>query len=80
MYPSDGTGNIDDTLVNRTRIWGDMLSCEPQANSTMFEGVQQDSGYTTKANEGLRCALDENAVTVADAWKDSESMEIESLS
>ena len=33
--------------------------------------IQQDSGYTTKVNEGLGFALDENAVTVADALKDS---------
>ena len=79
MYQSDSTGNIDDTLVNRTRIWPDMLSCEPQANSTVFEGVQQDSGYTTKANKGLRFASDQNAVTVADALKDSESTEIEKV-
>ena len=81
MYQSsDGTGNIDDTLVNRTRIWADMLSCEPQANFTVFEGVQQDSGYTTKGKEGLRFALDKNVVTVADALKDSESTEIEKVS
>lgn len=79
MSRSDGTGNIDDTLVNRTGIWADVLSCGPQANSTMFEGVQRDSGYTTKANEGLGFASDENAVTVADAFKDSESTEIEKV-
>ena len=73
MSRSDGTGNIDDTLVNRTGILADMLSCEPQANSTVFEGVQQDSRYTAKAKEGLGFASDENAVTVADALKDSES-------
>ena len=79
MSRSDGTGNIDDTLVNRTGIWADVLSCGPQANSTVFEGVQRDSGYTTKANEGLGFASDENAVTVADALKDSESTEIEKV-
>ena len=45
----------------------------------MFESVQRDSGYTTKANEGLGFALDENAVTIPDALKDSESMEIEKV-
>lgn len=79
MPRSDGTGNIDDTLVNRTGIWADVLSCGPQANSTVFEGVQRNSGYTTKANEGLGFASDENAVTVADAFKDSESTEIEKV-
>ena len=79
MSRSDGTGNIDDTLVNRTGIWADVLSCGPQANSTVFEGVQRDSGYTTKANEGLGFASDENTVTVADALKDSESTEIERI-
>ncbi|KAK2558598.1 Uncharacterized protein P5673_018777 [Acropora cervicornis] len=79
MSRSDGTGNIDDTLVNRTGIWADMLSCGPQANSTVFEGVQRDSGYTTKANEGLGFASDENAVTLADTLKDSESTEIEKV-
>ena len=39
----------------------------------MFEGVQQDSGNTAKANEGLGVTSDESAVTVADAWKDSET-------
>ena len=52
----------------------------------MFEDVQQDSGYTTKAKEGLGVDFhipglsftsDENAVTVADTLKDSESTEIE---
>ena len=71
MSRSDGTGNIDDTLVNQ------MLSCEPQANSTVFEGVQQDSGYTTKSNGGLCFAFDENAVTVAEALKGNESTGIE---
>lgn len=56
-----------------------MLSCGPQANSTVFDGVQRDSGYTTKANEGLGFASDENAVAVADAFKDSESTEIEKV-
>ena len=79
MSRSDGTGKIDDTLVNRTGIWADVLSCGPQANSTVFEGVQRDSGYTTKANEGLGFASDENAVFVADALKDSESTEIEKV-
>ena len=77
MSRSDGTGKIDDKLVNRTGILAEMLSCEPQANSTVFEGIQQDSGYTTKVNEGLGFASDENAVTVADTLKDSESTEIE---
>ena len=77
MSRSDGTSTIDDTLVNRTGISAEMLSCEPQANSTVFEGVQQDSDYTTKANKGLGFSSDENAVTVADALKDSESTEIE---
>ena len=79
MSRSDGTGNVDDTLVNRTGIWADVLSCGPQANSTVFEGIQRDSGYTTKANEGLGFSSDENAVTVADALKDSESTEIEKV-
>ena len=76
MSRNDGTGNIDDTFINRTGIWADVLSCGPQANSTVFEGVQRDSGYTTKAYEGLGFASDENAVTIADALKDSESTEI----
>ena len=79
MSQSDGTGNVNDTLVNLTRIWADMLSCEPQANSTVFEGIQQDSGYTTKANEGLGFASEENEVTIADALKDSELTEIEKV-
>ena len=53
------------------------LCCEPQANSTEFEGVQQYSGYTIKAKDGLGFASDEIAVTVAYALKDSESTEIE---
>ena len=65
------------TLVNRTGILAEMLSCEPQANPTVFEGLQQDSGYTTKPNEGLGFTSDENAVTVTGALKDSESTEIE---
>ena len=79
MSRSDSTGNIDDTLVNRTGIWADVLSCRPQANSTVFEGVQRGSLYTTKVNKGLGFASDENAVTVADALKDSESTEIEKV-
>ena len=42
MSQSDGTGNIHDTSVNRTGILAEMLSCEPQANSTVFEGIQRD--------------------------------------
>ena len=53
MSESDGTGNIDDKLVNRTGILAEMLSYEPQANSTVFMGVHKIQATQPKRTKDL---------------------------